>query len=192
MSVGLLLLNNAWFMLVGYHAGIVALLAVERQWPRLQPAVPARQAGLAGGAVVFGLLGGILLYFVWPFLGLPRDLGGALSRQGLSGGGWVWFIVYFSMVNPGLEEVYWRGYLGSASTGFVLNDFLFSGYHLVVLGQFLKLPWLLLAFAVISAAAWLWRQLSRLSGGLLLPVVSHFAADLSVILVIYQFSTHPI
>jgi membrane protease YdiL (CAAX protease family) len=188
MSIGLLLLHNAWIALVSYHAGIVALLSVEDQWPRQPPALPKREIGLACGAVIFGLLGGILLYFLWPLLGIPRDLGTTLTRDGLGGGRWIWFIVYFSIVNPGLEEVYWRGYLGSASTAVVLNDFLFSGYHLVVLGQFLKLPWLLLAFLVLSAAAWLWRQVARLSGGLLLPVVSHFAADLTVILVIYHFS----
>jgi membrane protease YdiL (CAAX protease family) len=190
MSIGLLLLHNAWIALLSYHAGIVVLLSAARRWPRLQPSLHKSEVGLACGAVIFGLSGGILLYFLWPLLGIPRDLKTTLTRDGLSGSLWIWFIVYFSIVNPGLEEVYWRGYLGSAAAGLVLNDFVFSGYHLVVLGQFLKLPWLLLVFFVLGAAAWFWRQVARRSGGLLLPIISHLAADLAVILVIYHFSIH--
>jgi len=188
ISIGLFLLHSAWLALLSYHAGIVILLLTDRQGLRFWRALPEKQIGLACAAGAFGLSGGIALYLLWPTLCVPAGFGASLSRMGLSGFGWFGFMLYFSIVNPGLEEVYWRGFLGSASHSMTLNDLLFSGYHLLVLGQFLKFPWLLLAFIVLGVAGWAWRQFTRLSDGLLVAVISHFAADLSVILVIHHFS----
>jgi membrane protease YdiL (CAAX protease family) len=189
ISIGVFLLHSAWLTLISYHAGIVVLLLVERQGLSTLRVLPKRQIGLACAAGAFGLSGGIVLYLLWPSLGIPTGFGASLSRMGLSGIGWFGFILYFSIINPGLEEVYWRGYLGSASHAMTLNDLLFSGYHLLVLVQFLKIPWLFLVFIVLAFAGWAWRQFARLGDGLLVPVISHFIADLAVILVIYHFST---
>ena len=43
---------------------------------------------------------------------------------------------------------------------------------------------LVLAFAVLVAAAWMWRQFTRVTGGILLAVLSNTAGDLCVFLVI--------
>ena len=68
------------------------------------------------------------------------------------------------------------------------NDFLFAGYHLLVLVLFLEWIWILPALGVLLAAGWFWRQLRRRQGGLLLPVVSHMAADGGIMGVVYLLS----
>lgn len=41
---------------------------------------------------------------------------------------------------------------------------------------------------VLVAAGWFWRQLARINGGLLAPVLGHMAADLTILLAVYQMS----
>jgi hypothetical protein len=62
---------------------------------------------------------------------------------------------------------------------------MFAGYHILVLAGKVGAWWLVPAFAVLGGAGWYWRQISRVSGGLLAATLSHMAADLTVILAIY-------
>jgi hypothetical protein len=94
-------------------------------------------------------------------------------------------VAYYVLLNPFLEEYYWRGFLGSSAKRPVLNDFLFAGYHLIVLARTLDLIWLVVVFLCLCGAAWFWRQISRITGGLLAAYISHMAADITVILSIY-------
>jgi membrane protease YdiL (CAAX protease family) len=98
------------------------------------------------------------------------------------------FIVYAIAVNPLLEESYWRGYLGSPAKNITVNDLLFAGYHLLVIGGNIGVIWLIAVFCGLTAAAWFWRQINRINGGLLLSVVFHIAADTSVFLAICYFA----
>ena len=41
---------------------------------------------------------------------------------------------------------------------------------------------------VLVSAGWFWRQLARMDGGLLAPVLGHMAADLTILLAVYQLS----
>jgi len=188
VAVGLYAFHNAWVTLLGYHVGMIVVLAAAGHLGEAGQLLKLRRLPLALLAVLFGAIGGVLLYLLWPILGIRLDFGAALGRLGLAGKSWLVFILYFSLVNPWLEELYWRSYLGSPGKSVILNDLLFSGYHLGVLALFVSIPWLLAVFLILSGSAWLWRQFARLSDGLLLPVLSHMAADLTLILVIYHYS----
>jgi hypothetical protein len=56
---------------------------------------------------------------------------------------------------------------------------------MIVLAGHVGIIWLILVFLVLSSAAWYWRQISRITGGLLTATLSHAAADLAVILAIF-------
>ena len=136
-------------------------------------------------SIIFGLLGGLIIYFLAPYSGLISNLNPVLLSLGLSGSLWLIFVIYHSTINPWFEELYWRGYLGSSKKGLVLTDFIFSGYHLLVLALFLNWYWLILAFIILTIAAWFWRQLARKNKGLLISILSHMAADASIMIVAY-------
>ena len=89
------------------------------------------------------------------------------------------------MVNPWIEEYYWRGYLGSNTKKIILNDLLYSGYHLVVLAGKVEIVWLIVIFFALAVVAWFWRQTNRWSQGMLPSTASHLAADITVMLTIY-------
>jgi len=189
VGVGLFGTHNAWVATVAYHLGMFLVLRLDHQWYAIRNP-------LQGGPILFIILvallsgsGGYLLYLLAPFLSLPQDLGWALAQLGLRGPAWPAFILYFSAVNSWLEELYWRGYLGSPSTHLISADFWFAGYHLLVLAAYVAWPWLILTFIGLVGVAWSWRQVTRLSNGLLIAAVSHLAADVSIMLAIYLLAS---
>jgi membrane protease YdiL (CAAX protease family) len=186
MILGLHVFHNAWIAFALYHGLILlSMLSVRDRgsWKELRQGWHGK---IGGGAVVFGLTGGVVLTVLAPWAGIDKTMiAPILSRLGLHGIWWPLFVFYHALVNPWFEEVFWRGKLGSKNKWPVLNDFLFAGYHLLVLVLFLDWMWMLLAFGILTLAGWLWRQLKRHCGGLLLPVVSHAAADASIMAAVY-------
>ncbi len=187
MVIGLHLLGSAWISFLIYH-GLVAV-AVWRA-PDLRRELLRGWDNVVGlGAAGFGIGGGVLIFVLAPYAGINADLiNPAIAKLGLGGTGWLLFVIYHTLVNPWFEEILWRGKLGSDSLKPVWGDVLFAGYHVLVLMLFLEWLWIVLAFFILIAAGWLWRQLRRRHEGLLLPVISHLAADGSIMFVVYMLS----
>jgi uncharacterized protein len=105
---------------------------------------------------------------------------------GLTSSTWPLFITYFVLVNPFLEEYFWRGYLGSPTRRLYASDFLYAGFHgLILLGK-MQAGTVLYSLGVLVLAGWFWRQLARLNGGLLASVLGHMAADFTILVTVYQ------
>jgi hypothetical protein len=139
----------------------VSALTVLAVWALLQPLVPALGAPVAA----------------WLEWGLvpPRDLG---------------FLVYYALVNPWIEEAFWRGrLLGAAARnrlGVVpartLSVFGFLPMHIVVLSSsFEPSTTLLMSCAVlVGSLAWTWMQEKCRTTWL--PAASHMGADLGLVI----------
>jgi len=183
VSVGLFVFHNAWVAILTYHAMIIIIIFLSKHDTPFKQALSIKYTLITSTAI--GASGGVLLYLLWPLLSIPPDVNTYIRSIGLSTTVWPYFIVYYVLVNPLLEEYYWRSYLGSSMKHPVLNDFLFAGYHVIVLVGKVSIPWLGVVFLVLCCAAWYWRQISRITGGLLAAILSHMAADATVILSIY-------
>ncbi len=131
-SAGLLFLHNAWLAIVAYHCCIGAALIFSKRKIAIGQTPLESNLKTVLVTVVFGLTGGVLLYLFWPLLSVPR-LDNYFVSVGLTSAAWPWFIAYYVTFNPVLEEFYWRGNLGSDASHPVASDFLFAGYHMVVL-----------------------------------------------------------
>ncbi|MDX2472595.1 MAG: CPBP family glutamic-type intramembrane protease [Candidatus Krumholzibacteria bacterium] len=187
MLIGLHLLGSAWISFLIYH-GLV-LVAVWRETGLRRDLLRGWHKLVGLGAIGFGVGGGVLIYTLAPYAGINADLiNPAIGKLGLAGTGWLLFVIYHTLVNPWFEEILWRGKLGHDGLKPVWGDVLFAGYHVLVLMLFLEWLWILLAFVVLVAAGWFWRQLRRRHEGLLLPVISHLAADGSIMAVVYMLS----
>ncbi len=185
VAAGLFWAHSAWVALLGFHTALLLILVIEK------PAVPVR-ALLRGvdvfmlmGCVLLGASGGVVLYLAWPVFSISPNVFANLAAVGLTPAAWPAFIAYFALVNPWLEEYFWRGYLGNTSPKPVVMDFLFAGYHLFILYGKTTGVWMAVSLLVLTLVAWLWRQVSRKSGGLLIACLSHAAADLSILLAVY-------
>mgnify|MGYP003543466717 CR=1 FL=1 len=140
--------------------------------------------------VFIGLLAGVSLTII-----LPQTLSDSftlgLATKGLSKQNLFLFILIFVLVTPTLEEPFWRDYLGKSRGLLSLSDIAFAGYHLLVVALFLPsaywlfLPVILIGLSIVAA---FWRWIFRTTQGLMIPWLSHAAADLSVMLwVAWQF-----
>jgi membrane protease YdiL (CAAX protease family) len=185
VGVGFLVLHNVWIAVVGYHAAMFVIVLASRTKIPFKQLFLSRNLRFPAVMSAVGACGGILLYFVWPLLSVSTSVNSRLQDAGLTAQAWPFFLGYFIMVNPIIEEYYWRGFLGSSSKKPVLNDLLFSGYHILVLAGLVAPKWTAAVFAVLAAGAWLWRQTDRISGGLFPSTASHIAADIAIIAVIY-------
>ncbi len=188
IGAGLLLFHNAWLAIFSYHLGIILLVHFSGVGVPVRLVFRSRDYRLPVLAAMLGGAGGILLYVLWPMLAVPDDIELYLQSIRLNAGIWPVFLVYFVVVNPLIEEYYWRGCLGSKRQGPVLNDLWFSGYHLLVMAGNIGVMWLPVVFLVLAVVAWFWRQIDRLGEGLLPSIVSHIAGGIAVITTIYYMS----
>ncbi|MBI4332451.1 MAG: CPBP family intramembrane metalloprotease [Chloroflexi bacterium] len=188
IGVGLLVLRSAWLAIFAYHAAMVCLILISRTRPTLPSLFKSNRRGPPVIASVVGAGSGGLLYILWPLLAVPEDIGPYVLGIGLTPTTWPLFIVYYAVATPLLEEYFWRGLLAGDSRNIAPGDLFFSGYHLLVLAGRMAAGWLFVIFLVLCLTAWCWRRANRSAGGLLPSLLSHAAADISVIVVIYRMT----
>ena len=182
--VGLYVLKNAWIAIGLYHFGIVVFLIAGDRNSLLKKVCTGWNSMMAIVSVVMSTMIFPIIFFCWGRMQLENTpLNSALANLGLYGISWFFFMIYFSTVQPFLEELYWRGYLENNHKYFSWTDLAFAGYHILVLAWFIKLPWLVAAFIVLTVAAYIWRYLASKLEGLVVPLLSHIAADISIIAV---------
>lgn len=183
---GIYLLHSAWCAILLYHSGILLILVInEKRY--IWHGVFSGWSGFSGiGMSTLFAGNGPLFILMWPFISLkPGILAESLSDLGLSGISLLIFAVWYATVHPILEEVFWRKYLLSGSRWPALTDCAFAAYHILVLLLFLRLPWVIISFLVLTLTAWLLRMLALKYRGLAIPIVSHMAAGLSTLTAIF-------
>jgi membrane protease YdiL (CAAX protease family) len=179
---GLFLLRSGWAAMLCYHAAILAVLGLTGGGARASAALRGWRRSLGGPMLVVCLASGAALALLWPWIRRDgTDLGDVLAGLGLEGLAWVAFIAYYTIVNPWLEELFWRGWYPDQVRRGVVADVLFAGYHVFVLLHFVGLAWALVAFGALATTAAAWRWIARQTGGLAIPCVTHLAADASII-----------
>lgn len=186
--MGMFLFNNAWAALLGFHLAILASLLMFRLAVPIEILFKSKHPKWIFASVLFCSTSGIGLYFLWPVFGVSNNLSAQLLAMGLTPASWPWFLAYFSLVNPFVEEYFWRGVLGNDSLKPYFGDVVFAGYHAMILWGRVHLVFVLFAVSVLVSAGWLWRQISREDGGLLAAALGHAAADFTILFAIYRMT----
>ena len=186
VGLGLFRFHSAWAALLGFHVAMTVSLLIAK--PGIPIAILFKNTKKRWSILSILLCGssGITLYFLWDYFGVANDLPAQLESLGLNSSTWLLFIVYFVLVNPFIEEYFWRGYLGNAKNNFHVYDFIYAGYHVLVLIGKLHFASIIFSFVVLTLAGWLWRQLAREDGGLLASALGHAAGDLTLLLTIWR------
>lgn len=183
VAIGMYALRSAWLAIGLYHAGALAVVLSNRSKSR-SPIFSKGPAALYLTIAIFAA-GGFIFYLLWPYIASGSVISDKLHDYGINKTIWLYFAVYFCVVNSITEEFFWRGYLGDDRKGPVLNDFLFAGYHALVLLAFASPVWTLPVIAACAFAGWLWRTLRRIRGGLAVPILTHLAADVSIVAAVH-------
>lgn len=187
--IGMVLLRSGWAAIGLYHLGICGFVMATRGPKEFKRLLTGWDAPAALAIVPLFAASGVAVHLLWPLArSAESDLSSSLAAFGLHGAAWLAFAVYYSLVNPWLEELMWRGILAEKGYWGWFSDILFAGYHLLVLRFFVEPPWLLLAMVILVLAGTAWRTIMRKCGGLLMCVIAHFVADVSIIGVAYYLS----
>jgi len=188
VGIGIFWLRHALFTLLGFHLAIILALLLARSPVPVQVLFKSKDLRwvilnilLCGGS-------GISLFYFWSYFGFVGDLPAQVGSYGLTSSTWPIFIAYFALVNPLVEEYFWRGYLGSPTRSLYGSDFLYAGFHALILWNKVQTDSIIYSLTVLVLAGWFWRQLARVDGGLLAPVLGHMAADFTIIMVVYRMS----
>lgn len=185
---GLFLFKSAWLTLLAFHITIIFVIAVAR------PSIPINILFKSNSfkwilfSVLFCSTSGVGLYFLWEAFDVAQNLPAQLISLGLNSTSWFPFITYFSLVNPFVEEYFWRGVLGSVTKKLHIGDVVFAGYHAMILWGRVNPLSTLFAVIILVSAGWLWRQIFRKDHGLLAAVLGHMVADFSILLTIYTMT----
>jgi membrane protease YdiL (CAAX protease family) len=183
---GMYLFKNAWVALLGFHVSILIMLAIVRPNIPINVLFKSKSPKWIFLNVLICSASGIGLYLLWNMFGITPDLSAQLGSIDLkSSTSWLLFITYFSLVNPLIEEYFWRGYLGSNTKKFYIGDLVYAGYHGLVLWGKVHPVIILLAVIGLTSVGWFWRQISREDEGLLAAVLGHMVADFSILFVVY-------
>jgi hypothetical protein len=185
VSLGLFVAHSAWVAWLGYQLAMLAILSFDRQWHHAPTLVGRQLFWWSAAAAMLTACAGVGVYVLAPLFNVSGTIAARSTAVGLSGGAWLPFIVAVALTNPWLEEVYWRGYLGSGSPGLTPADVWFGGYHVLLVVGFLSPWWFVPVLVVLSAVSWGWRQITRISGGLAVSAMSHLAADVSILLAVW-------
>jgi membrane protease YdiL (CAAX protease family) len=185
VGIGLFWLHHALLALLGFHFAIVFSLLLARSPIPVNILFKSTDIRWVLLSILLCGSSGISLYSFWSYFGLVADLPAQVESFGLTGSTWLGFIAYFVLINPLIEEYFWRGYLGSPTKNFYLSDFLYAGFHGLILWNKLQLGSIIHSLIVLVLAGWFWRQIARVDEGLLAPVLGHMAADFTILLAVY-------
>lgn len=187
IGAGLFIFHNAWITLLGFHAAIIVSLLIAR--PKILIVVLFKSRNI--GWIVLNILlcgsSGVVLYYFRSCFGIVADLPTQTTSLGLNASTWPRFMLYFVLVNPLLEEYFWRGYLGDKTKSLHSSDFVYAGYHALILISQTSVFTVVFAVITLTLTGWFWRQIARRDNGdLLAPVLGHMAADCTILMAVYK------
>ena len=188
VAIGLFWIQNAFWALIGFHIAIILSLLLARSSFPIKLLFKSKNIRWAVLNILLCGSSGLSLYFLWSYFGVMDNLSGQMEALGLTSSTWPVFITYFALVNPFIEEYFWRGYLGSPTRGLFASDFLYAGFHALVLMNKVQTGAILYSLTLLVLAGWFWRQLARADEGLLAPVLGHMAADFTILMAVYRMA----
>lgn len=163
--------QSAWASLIFYHLFLLFPLLIHRKQWRLQTLFQ----GFSFTWLLIHIAGCTGLFFWLTFL--AKSLGFELAQSAALKSAGIGFVIYFILINPIFEEIFWRDLMAKKSRKLTLEDITFGAFHSVILQPFL--PWLyILGFvAMLTTIAWLWRQIRFKQQGLAIPWLGHTLGD---------------
>jgi len=189
VGIGLFVFHSAWGALLGFHAAIIVSLFIAKPNIPIKILLQNNKHNWVLFSVFLCGSSGVVLYFLWGVFGFANDLAEQVRALGLNTSNWIVFIAYFSLINPFIEEYFWRSWLGSKTKNLHISDFVYAGFHGLALINKVQTESILFVLCMLVLAGWFWRQVYREANGLLVPVLGHMAADFTILFAVYQMVT---
>jgi membrane protease YdiL (CAAX protease family) len=186
VGIGVYLFKSANTALFIYYPGIILFVWTTQRLELTRSLARGWNWGYGAALSILFALGGVVVFLLWPYAAREGiDLATVLAEYGLAGAKGLAFACVAVLLNPCLEELFWRGCFFDSVNRPSVIDIAFGGYHGMVL--LLVLQWWAAVSVVLmlSAASWVLRYAKHHCGGLAVPCVAHAAADLSIVLSVW-------
>ncbi|QFF99773.1 CPBP family intramembrane metalloprotease [Psychrobacillus glaciei] len=196
--IGLSLVHNVlitFFLFYGWLLFIPLIIVYwnkeNRNSNRIQ--IPLSKKSLLVGAVS-GLICLITIYsFVFIFQSFVLDipqLQQLLEEWDFSGKKVILLVLVLALINPILEEFYWREFMYSRLlpkignvTAIMITSIFYSLYHLIVVMETFSFPFNALAVVPVFLAGIMWAIFRYKLKSITAPIISHCLADIGIMLV---------
>lgn len=187
VGVGLYLFSNALLTVLFYFLPMLIIVLVKKDGNILKMIFSGWKWKEGIILTIISGVSGVFLYFIWSFIQKSGiDTSEILEKFHINSWTIIFFAIYLVFINPFIEEIFWRYLLDTDSKYNYIIDAFFAGYHLLILAFFVNIIGLILAFISLFSMAIIWRELKSKYNGLLIPIVSHTIADISVMIFMYS------
>ncbi|WP_180994424.1 CPBP family intramembrane glutamic endopeptidase [Bacillus sp. Marseille-P3661] len=192
--VGLQLLSNIFITFLLFYCWLLIVPLLEKKKTKfiLLGSIRGDSKNIFSVGILSGLLslsfvfGGLLL--LHPSIIDVDHIQSILDEWGFTGRAVIGLIIILLVVNPILEEVYWRSFMYQklkagmkAIYANLITSFFYTLYHLLIVIPIFQMP--LRAIAVISVflAGIFWGYLREKTNSIIGSIISHLLADLGII-----------
>ncbi|WP_261300719.1 CPBP family intramembrane glutamic endopeptidase [Paenibacillus andongensis] len=145
-------------------------------------------AGLGAFFLVIISVGGALLHNE---LFESSQLEFLLKSWGFTGKYTVILVLVLTLVNPVLEEMYWRGFilqkLDQIKYKVIISSLFYSLYHFLVLLPMFKEPYPVVFFLMVFLTGMIWGWMVIKYRTLWISIISHSLADIGIILLYFKY-----
>jgi len=184
-SLGWMTFKNVWAAVAVFHGCMLLALLIHRnRWDSKQVFRGGRLFWMPLITLSVAIFGYSFLQFVTRHDRYESFLAKQWHLFGLDSPFIPFLAVYFCLVNPVLEEAFWRGLFGSKLRRPTISDIAYGSFHYWIVLPFAKNEQAIVAAAALIVMGYLWRQIATHSGGLRLPIFWHALADAAIILVL--------
>jgi len=154
------------------------------------------------GAILISFFSGaVLCFLIYYFFVLLQErimnletTGEVLKTWNIDRRSILWLVPVMVIANSLVEEVYWRGYIFlklretvSPLATIFLSSLFYASYHLLTTGALFSLNYALLCTSAVFAAGVFWAWIRYKTNSILVPLITHFFADLGVMLVYIRY-----
>lgn len=179
--IGMYIFNNAFLALFIYHIGIITSLLTLNSNICIKNLLKINNKKIFILVSLICLLSGIIFYFIWGWVKIDDYmLIEILNRYGLFNKNIWLFIIYFSTINPVLEEVFWRETFKPNKKYIEIHDILFGTYHFLVIVQFIKIEFAIITTLALIVISSIWKFIYYKLDEKLIVILSHAIADASI------------
>lgn len=189
-----------WLLLVPLGSFVLRRRTGASAAPRIQTDRKRRRQktdiliGIGSGAAFFGAIVAAAIPFPPLFLNIPR-LKGLLQEWNVSGEHTIWLVLVLLVLNPLLEEIYWRGYVLRKLTdrkvrpamAVLLTSLFYSLYHVLSIVPIFERPWNIGLVLPVFAAGLFWGWMRLRHASLTGSILSHSFADAGILCVYFLY-----
>lgn len=196
VALAMLVAGNAWIAMLGFHLTLIVAMIVHRRQLDWRQVLARPRSGILA-AHLFGAMAMMTVFslalFAYANHSSSSTYGGYLDEQltafGVAESSRIWFAVQLCLLNPLLEELFWRGLFFSRRKGLAATDACYAAFHFFALAAFMPVLQASVGTLALIGVGYALRQLAaRFRGSIVVPVVWHALGDLAVVVAIARLT----